>query len=150
MNAVERSERRVRRIVVLKKIYEIEQMNCRICPNRTSRDMIACKTCPIPDVLHELGKQLVSMSDRTNAEKIYEEPAAVKKRPGRKSNVEKKHGFGLTRELFLQERANGIWVMDIQHKYKMSRTALNHYLKKWGFRYLSQDQAKKLLGEVTA
>lgn len=68
MNAIERSERRVRRKLVLKQIYGIEMKNCRRCPNRNSTDHTYCNTCPIPAQLHKLGEQLVNFAKRDEVE----------------------------------------------------------------------------------
>ena len=151
MNAIERSDRRVRRRVVLKNIYDIEQKYCRKCPNRKSEDRTFCEVCPVMKKLNVCGDELIKLSTWDRPVKISETTGEnVKRKPGRPTTVESEISTKLTRELFLQERINGMWVREIQLKYQISRTTLQYRLKKWGFRYLSQAQAKKILEEGTA
>lgn len=82
MNAIERSERRVKRLVVLKRIYEIEYANCRKCPNRGDQKRQFCETCPVMKKLSAYGSDLSLINFREQPPKELQnvEPQVVKKR----------------------------------------------------------------------
>ncbi|OAS19263.1 hypothetical protein [Paenibacillus oryzisoli] len=170
MNAIERKEKRKLRLIVIRQIEVIEANNCLVCPNRKSTDTECCKTCPIPDQLNALGKQLIAVTHREeqrvavdpekkkkSLSRVYELRREREKRgiPPKKIpkvkppfvNKRKKGDPSIvfTADEYIQAIADGEYKSEIARRIGMPDSTLYHRTVKWDLTGLTRDKAKEML-----
>lgn len=174
MNAIERRNKRKLRLVVIRQIEVIEANNCLVCPNRKSQDLECCKTCPIPEQLNALGKQLIAVTHRDEQPKKVVDPEQVKKRensfvyerrkerkklgippkkiPKVKPEFVNKRKKGdpsiiFTADDYITAIADGEYKSEIARRIGMPDSTLYHRTVKWDLAGLTRDRARELLRE---
>ena len=177
MNAVERSERRVKRFTVLTKINNLERTYCDVCPKRAMKSELTyggCNDCQIFNQFGELGKQLIAVSNREELPEKVVDPEVVKKRansfvyerrkerkklgiPPKKIPKEKpafvsrrKKGdppIVFTADDYIQAIADGEYKSEIARRIGMPDSTLYHRTVKWELTGLTRDRARELLQE---
>lgn len=175
MNAVERSERRVKRFAVLTKINNLERTYCDVCPKKAMKSELTyggCNDCPIFNQFGELGKQLIAVSHREELPEKVVDPEKVRKRansfvyerrrereklgippkkiPKVKPPLVKKRKKGdpsivFTADEYIQAIAGGEYKSEIARRIGMPDSTLYHRTVKWGLVGLTKAQAREML-----
>lgn len=140
---VERKVKRNQRLVILKRIYEIEFANCRRCPRRGDQTRkYCCAKCPVFKELNTCGSELLLLS--------FKEPdprpkfvRPVRTEPRKKKDSE--HYMVFTRNAYIKDRAAGLNCDDFTEKYDIGLNTLKRYVRTWGLQRLTREKAKNLL-----
>ncbi|OCT12612.1 hypothetical protein A8709_32905 [Paenibacillus pectinilyticus] len=153
MNAIERRNKRVRRFSILKQIESLEKSNCEVCPNRTSTDSTCCKVCPVPDMLSELGDELIKISERTYVVSI-KEGGSSKYKQKMKSETHYSRGkqrrVNAPRNSFTKdEYIAGIAMYGkasvFARSMGLNENTVRHKANSWGVNGIKQEQAQEMM-----